>query len=161
MKRRFNYVLLAGISILYFWLGIIKWNYILNPGIAKGSFLLPRYSPESQRNYNSAYSDGVRYFLLTPKWISTLIFGNLFLFLNLCVIYLVYERKIYLRFTFWLFFWVSFLSMVMLAIGLLTKTYVWIYPIVARIKELQQSPFTLFFLLVAFKLHKEDPSDMK
>jgi hypothetical protein len=156
MKRRGKYVLLALVSVVYFWIGVLKWNYLLNPWIAEGGFLLPRYSTEAQQNYNSSYTDGIRYFLLTPKWISTLLYGNIFLGLNLLVIYLVYEKQIYIKFTFWLFFWVSFLSVAALALGLFTQSYGSIYPIVSRIKELQQSPFTLFLLLAAFKLHKDE-----
>ena len=144
--------LLIFVCVLYFILGILKWNYILNPGITNGPFLLYRYSTDAQLNYNQTYSDSVRYFLMTPKWISTLIYGNAFLLGNLIIIYLVYRERIYIRFTFWLFFWISTLSFLALFIGLLTNSFVTVYTVVARIKELQQSPFTLILMLASFKL---------
>lgn len=157
MNRYAKKGLLGVLAVLYLVLGIIKWNYILNLGLVEGGLFLHRYSIEAQLNYNSTFSDPIRYFLFTPKWVSTLVFGNLFLLLNLAIIYLVYGKREHINFTFWLFFWVSLTSFVVLGIGFLTDTFPIVYPIVARIKELQQSPFTLFFLLVAFRLiAKED-----
>lgn len=159
MDKRLRILALFTIGCLYLLVGILKWKYILNPGIAKGSFLLDRYSSLAQQNYNQDYSDSFRYFLFTPKWISTLLFGNLFLAMNLIVIYLVYQNQMYIRFTFWLFFWVSVLSVGVLALGFLSNTYLVVYPIVSRIKELQQSPFTLLLLLGAFTLHvRQEPT---
>lgn len=154
-----KHILLGVILLVYFAVGIVKWNYIINPFIADGDFFLSRYSKESQANFNQHYSDPIRYFLLTPKWISTLLFGNLFLMMNLCIIHLIYNNKSYIRFTFWLFFWVSLISLFALVIGLFTNTYLYIYPIVSRIKELQQSPFTLILLLGAFKLQANSKED--
>ena len=151
---RIFFLILLG--FIYLALGILKWNYIFNPGIAEGPFLLYRYSKEAQLNYNYTYSDSLRYFLFTPKWISTLIYGNLFLLLNLYVIYVVQRKKIYLMFTFWLFFWVSLLSIVSLLFGYLFNYFNEVYILVARIKELQQSPFTLILLLSAFKINSKD-----
>ena len=151
-SRTTRIILLFIFGIAYFILGIVKWNYILNPGITEGPILLYRYSIDAQLNYNTSYSDGIRYFLLTPKWISTLIYGNLFLFLNLIIIYVAYRKNIYLRFTFWLFFWVSTISFAALFLGFITNSFDRTYIIVARIKELQQSPFTLILMLAAFKL---------
>lgn len=158
MNRYAKVSLIVILSLLYLILGIVKWNYILNFGLVKGGLFLGRYSKEAQLNYNSSFSDPIRYFLLTPKWFSTLVFGNLFLMLNLAIIYLVYEKKEYIKFTFWLFFWVSVSSFTVLGLGFLTHTYSIVYPVVARIKELQQSPFTLFFLLLAFRLIGEKAS---
>lgn len=152
MNRYAKGGLLVVLGVLYLTLGIIKWNYIFNFGLVEGGLFLGRYSKEAQLNYNSTFSDPVRYFLFTPKWISTIVFGNLFLLLNLAIIFLVYQKRQYIKFTFWLFFWVSVASFVVLAVGFLTNTFTVLYPIVARMKELQQSPFTLFFLLVAFRL---------
>jgi hypothetical protein len=151
-------ILLAFVLIIYFAVGILKWNYIINPWLVDGDFLIYRYSKISQTQFNQNYSDAFRYFLFTPKWISTILFGNLFLGLNLIIIYLVHQNKIYIKFAFWLFFWVSFISMLSLGIGLFTNTYDYFYPIVSRIKELQQSPFTLILLLGGFKLYKVQSS---
>ena len=150
--NRFILIFLA--CCAYLVLGIFKWNYIFNPGLVNGPFLIYRYSKEATANYDSSYSDSIKYFLFTPKWTSTLIYGNLFLFLNLAIIYLVYNCKMYLRFTFWLFFWVSFLSFIALTIGYLTGCFSQVYTIISRIKELQQSPFTLILLLAAFRVSK-------
>lgn len=149
-------LLLFFLGCAYFILGILKWNYILNPGIEEGPFLLYRYSKAAQLNFNNSYSDSLRYFLLTPKWISTLIYGNLFLFLNLITIYVAYRKSIYIKFTFWLFFWVSTISFAALLLGYVSNNFEAIYIVVARIKELQQSPFTLILLLAAFKLANKD-----
>jgi hypothetical protein len=146
---------LIGITlIVYFFFGILRWNYIINPWIFDGDFLLYRYSAVSQQNFNQNFSDPIRYFLFTPKWLSTLIYGNVFLALNIVIIYLVHQKRVYVNFTFWLFFWVSVISVSSLAFGFLTKTYSYIYPIVSEVKELQQSPFTLMLLLGAFKLNE-------
>lgn len=151
-----RYLLLVLIFILYFIIGVLKWNYIINPGIVKGDWLLYRYTREIQANYNVHYNDPIRHFLITPKWISTLIYGNAFLLLNLVIIYLTYYRKEYLSFTFWLFSIVSILSVVILALGVFLGIYDIVYPIISRIKELQQSPFTLILLLGAFRLHRSN-----
>ena len=146
------------VLVVYFFFGLLRWNYILNPWIFEGDFLLYRYSPESQQNFNQHFSDPIRYFLFTPKWISTLIYGNIFLFLNILVIYLVHDNRAYVNFTFWLFFLVSVLSVLALAVGFLSNTYHYVYPVVADVKELQQSPFTLILLLGAFKLNEKYPT---
>lgn len=159
MSRLIRGSLLVVASLAYFALGILKWKYIFNFGLMEGEFLLNRYGSAAQQNYNSHFSDPVRYFLLTPKWVSAIVFGNLFLALNLVIIHLVYQKKEYIQFTFWLFFWVSVVSFTVLGIGFLTQTFSIVYPMVARIKELQQSPFTLLFLLVAFKLYLPSPKE--
>src|SRR6478735_1599124 len=103
MNRYAKWTLFVVVAVLYLCLGILKWNYILNFGLVEGDFFLYRYGKEAQLNYNSTFSDPIRYFLLTPKWVSAVVFGNLFLALNLVIVYLVYEQKQYIRFTFWLF----------------------------------------------------------
>jgi hypothetical protein len=148
-------ILIGIVLCIYLVFGILKWNYIINPWLFDGDFLLYRYSQASQASFNKNFTDPFRYFLFTPKWASTLIYGNVFLGLNLAIIYLVHNNKMYIKFTFWLFFWVSGLSVASLAIGFATHTFEAIYIVVSRIKELQQSPFTLILLLGAFKLHKE------
>jgi len=158
LKRWQTNLLLAITLIVYFCFGILKWNYIINPWLVDGDFFIYRYSTISQAQFNKNFSDPIRYFLFTPKWISTILFGNIFLGLNLVIIYLIHQNKMYIRFAFWLFFWVSLISVLSLGIGLSTNTYNYIYPIVSRIKELQQSPFTLILLLGAFKLHKDNKS---
>ena len=154
-----KYFLLTITLVIYFGFGILKWNYIINPWLADGDFFIYRYSTISQSQYNKNFSDPIRYFLFTPKWISTILFGNIFLGLNLVIIYLIHQNRMYIRFAFWLFFWVSFISVLALGIGLFTNTYNYIYPIVSRIKELQQSPFTLILLLGAFKLYNNQLKD--
>jgi hypothetical protein len=149
---------IALVLLVYFFFGLLRWNYILNPGILEGDFLLNRYSPESQQSFNQHFSDPIRYFLFTPKWISTLIYGNIFLFLNILVIYLVHHKRAYISFTFWLFFWVSVTSVLALIVGFLSNTYDYVYPVVVDVKELQQSPFTLILLLGAFKLNERFPT---
>ena len=151
-----EYLLLTVLGTCYFVVGVLKWNYILNPWLTDGPFLLNRYSMESVKNYNNSYTDSLRYFLFTPKWISTLIFGNLFLLLNLAVIYIIYKEKVFIKFTFWAFFWVSFISFIALFLGYSLNIFQTVYIIVSRIKELQQSPFTLILLLSAFKLVKQN-----
>ena len=154
-----EYLLLVILAASYFAVGILKWNYILNPWLTEGPFLLNRYSVEPVKNYNDSYTDSLRYFLFTPKWISTLIFGNLFLFLNLSVIYIIYKEKVLIKFTFWAFFWVSFISFIALFLGYCFDVFQSVYVIVSRIKELQQSPFTLILLLSAFKLIKQNKAN--
>jgi hypothetical protein len=158
LKKWQTYSLLAITLVVYFGFGILKWNYIINPWLVEGDFFIYRYSTSSQAQFNKNFSDPIRYFLFTPKWISTILFGNIFLGLNLVIIYLIYQNKMYIKFAFWLFFWVSLISVISLGIGLSTNTYAYFYPIVSRIKELQQSPFTLILLLGAFKLYKEQLS---
>jgi hypothetical protein len=143
------------VLVIYFCVGLLKWNYIINPGIVKGNFFLYRYQPFVQKNYNTKISDTFSYFLKSPKWLSAIIYGNVFLLLNLIVIYLVYQKKEYTRFTFWLFFWVSVTSIALLLLSLMMGVYTQVYTVVAQIKELQQSPFTLALLLVGFKLHSD------
>ena len=153
-----KYSLIAITLVVYLGFGILKWNYIINPWLVDGNLFIYRYSASSQAQFNKNFSDPIRYFLFTPKWISTILFGNIFLGLNLAIIYIVHQNKIYIMFAFWLFFWVSFISVLSLGIGLFTDSYDYIYPIVSRIKELQQSPFTLILLLGAFKLYKDQSS---
>ena len=158
LKNWQKYSLLIITLVAYFGFGVLKWNYIINPWLVDGDFFIYRYNTTSQAQFNKNFTDPVRYFLFTPKWASTILFGNIFLGLNLVIIHLIHQNKMYIRFAFWLFFWVSFISASSLGIGLFTNTYDYIYPIVSRIKELQQSPFTLILLLGAFKLHKDHSS---
>lgn len=147
-----RFVLFTVVLGLYLLTGLVKWSYVINPGIIDGSFLINRSNIKLLMENKVSDIKFVDYILLNPKWISIIIFGNIFLCLNISIIYLIYKDLNYIRFTFWFFFWISLASFLMLGFGYFTNTFQYISPIVARIKELQQSPFSLILLIAVFEI---------
>ncbi|MBY0426623.1 MAG: hypothetical protein K2Q22_13360 [Cytophagales bacterium] len=145
---------IGALLVLYTFFGILKWRYLLNFWVFKGGFLLSRTEVADQLKYDPSTVDKVNYFLLNPKWLSIIIFSNIFLLLDMGLVYLIYNKSAYVKFTFWLYIAYSWVSLFILAGGFLTNTYQDIAPIVARLKEMQQSPLMLVFLLGAFKIYE-------
>lgn len=145
---------IGALLALYTFFGILKWRYLLNFWVFKGGFLLSRTEMADQLKYDPETIDKVNYFLLNPKWLSIIIFSNIFLLLDMGLVYLIYNKKSYVNFTFWLYVAYSWISFFILVFGFLTNTYEEVAPIVARLKEMQQSPLMLIFLLGAFKIYE-------
>lgn len=146
-KTLLRFIFIGILLILYLIIGIIKWKYVLNLGFIDGDFLIYRSELTDLLKYKTTNTDFIKYVILNPKWVSIVIFGNIFLLLNMGLIFLIYSDKLYVRLTFWLFFYFSTLSFIVLLVAYLSKSFNYVAPVVARIKELQQSPFALIILI--------------
>lgn len=151
----YKWVLVGLTVLLYIILGLVKWRYAFNFGIVPGGFLILRAKMALLMNNHPGYY-GNNVFFMHPKWISVLVYGNLYLVLTMAIIFLIYRNVAFVKLTFWFFFWFSFLSILALLIGYLTQTFKYVAPIVARIKEIQQSPFTLIILIGIVEIYRKN-----
>lgn len=155
-QKLLKWVILFFLLAVYLMVGIIKWRYVINLGQVDGDWLIPRSELRDLLETKSTEKKFFIQLILNPKWVSIFLFGNIFLGLNLAIIYILYTNGLYIKYIFSFFFIFSISSFIVLGISYLTETYSLVAPIVARIKELQQSPFALILLIAAIELYKKN-----
>lgn len=155
-KNTKKWILITLLLVLYLAVGMVKWRYVINLGQVEGGLLVPRSELKDILKTQSTENHFFIQVILNPKWFSIFFFGNVFLALNLAIIYVLYQKFDYIKFIFGFFFIFSISSFLILGISYLVGSYTLVAPIVARIKELQQSPFALIILIAIIELYQKE-----
>ena len=86
------------------------------------------------------------------KWGYTLLFSLIYLVMASSLIYLIYERMVFIYFTIGLYFLLMLISLVILVTGITIDDYAMGYSIARKIMGMVQSPILIMILIPSFRL---------
>ena len=131
--------------------GFFKGN-VINLTFNGQPWLLPQtptYATDTPADANL-----VQHFFINPKWFSSLAFLVLFMLLSAGLIYLIFEKRSYFRFTCLVYIILTIFSFLIIEAGNLTGFSRTGYAVAQNFKELLLSPFVVMLLIPVYMLHQ-------
>ncbi len=132
--------------------GFLKGN-VINFTFNGQGFILPQtptFASDTPADVNI-----IQYFFTNPKWFSSLFFLVVFMLLTGGIIFLIFLKASYFKFTCLIYIALTLFSFIILEICNISGISKTGYTIAQNFKELLLSPFIGMFLIPAFTIHEK------